>query len=98
MVRSRVTPHGVGRCRNATEWTDPIRGTALAGFGAAPRIQQALRKGEFQKQSTGLFLKEGCPASEGVPTVQRYAAYINSQIRFENSTGSSMLMPSIRSA
>ena len=28
---------------------------------------KALRKGEFQKQSSGLFLKEGRPASEGVP-------------------------------
>ena len=25
LVRSRVTPHRVGRCRNATEGTDPIR-------------------------------------------------------------------------
>ena len=40
---------------------------ALAGFGAEPRDTKALRKGEFQKQSSGLFLKEGRPAREGVP-------------------------------
>ncbi len=44
LVRSRVTPHRVGRCRNATEGTDPIRGTALAGLGSA-QITKAPRKG-----------------------------------------------------
>ena len=44
LVRSRVTPHRVGRCRNATEGTDPIRGTALVGHGAKPHNDKALRK------------------------------------------------------
>ena len=55
LVRSRVTPHRVGRCRNATEGTDPIRGTALVGCGAKPHSYKALRKGELKKQSSGLF-------------------------------------------
>ncbi len=41
--------------------------TALVGCGAKPHSYEALRKGEFQKQSGGLFLKEGRPAREGVP-------------------------------
>ena len=41
--------------------------TALVGGGATPHSYKAHRKGEFQKQSSGLFLKEGRPASEGVP-------------------------------
>ena len=45
--------------------------TALAGLGAAPRIRQALRKGEFRKQSSELFSEEGRPASEGVPIMGR---------------------------
>jgi len=36
------------------------------GLGKAQKTK-ALRKGEFQKQSSGLFLKEGRLASEGVP-------------------------------
>ena len=37
------------------------------GVGQSPAVTKALRKGEFQKQSSGLFLKEGRLASEGVP-------------------------------
>ena len=37
----KVTPHRVGRCRNATEGTDPIRGTALAGVGQRPTYEGA---------------------------------------------------------
>ena len=29
------------------------------GVGQSPAVTKALRKGEFQKQSSGLFLKEG---------------------------------------
>jgi len=39
----------------------------FTAFKEQRNIPKALRKGEFQKQSGGLFLKEGRPASEGVP-------------------------------
>ena len=54
-----MTPHRVGRCRNATEGTDPIRVTALVGCGAKSHSYEAPRKGEFRKQSSELFSEEG---------------------------------------
>ena len=37
------------------------------GVGQRPAVTKALRKGEFQKQSSELLLKEGRLVSEGVP-------------------------------
>ncbi len=64
-----VTPHKMGRCREATEGTYLLgqRRRLWWGVGQSPAVTKALRKGEFQKQSSGLFLKEGRLASEGVP-------------------------------
>ena len=62
-----VTPHKMGRCPK-DRGDVPVRSEAapLVGLGKAKKTK-ALRKGEFQKQSGGLFLKEGRLASEGVP-------------------------------
>ncbi|MGN0615455.1 hypothetical protein, partial [Ruminococcus flavefaciens] len=56
----RVTPHKMGRCPK-DRGDVPVRSEAapLVGCGAKPRSYKALRKGEFQKQSSGLFLEEG---------------------------------------
>ena len=49
-------------------WQSPEAAPLVGwGVGQSPTVTKALRKGEFQKQSGGLFLKEGRLASEGVP-------------------------------
>ncbi len=41
------------------EMSQSDRGAGAVSLGQSPAVTKALRKGEFQKQSGGLFLKEG---------------------------------------